>query len=507
MGLQVPVFKPKESHCCPLDRGLARRKLQLHGFCFARAVYQMPLDYGAEMHLQTVVMHVSFDSGARLEFEEFGHIHGPRDLAIHDQVRYADFPFYTGFFAQYQGRRLVGNRSYVSDDFSVDTKASGKIDITLDLRADTNQAVDAVLRLAGLLAKHSASHLLRKVDVLAGTGLAGPVLQDTRLYGPHPGSCRNPKCSLNSTKILEVEPKSSAPCLGRLGNDDCSIPALLLHLHHELQRPVKLAVKPAPLEDEQPVAKLAGQDVALDFEAVDTDFLAASLARDEIFEKSKIFLEPVVLVLERLHLRSKLGLRGLLDLQARLTGVGDRAQPRSLALEPTHRFAKPGEFVLQLAAIETGETTPRVVHPRRQGKREREEHQHSKPAPVPSDVRLDRHLRRRNPKALAELFEEFGHRILRRRVRAQWPDARDPSSPRIRTLYSYSVPLVPKRLSPDCRSLRVRRAYLPHSGDGSRCGRCWWPAPSAYPVRFRQGAHRRRARCGSDLRTASETRS
>src|SRR5258708_9884695 len=105
-------------------------------------------------------------------------------------------------------------RRYVSNDFAVDAKASGEIDITLDLRADTNQAVDSILRLAGLFAKHSASRLLRKVDVLAGTGLAGPVLQDTRLYGSHPGSRRNPKCSLNSTQILEIELERSAACLG-----------------------------------------------------------------------------------------------------------------------------------------------------------------------------------------------------------------------------------------------------------------------------------------------------
>src|SRR3989440_4730975 len=214
MRLQVPVFKPRESQFRPLDRGLARRELHLHGLCFARAVYQMPLDYGAEMHLQTVVMHVSFDSGARLEFEEFGHIHGARDLAIHDQVRYTDFPFDTSLFAQHQSRRFVGNSSYISDDFAVDAKASGEVDVALDLRADTNQTVDPILRLARLLAKHRASYLLRKVDVLAGTGLAGPVLQDARLHGPHPGSRRNPKRSLNSTKVLEVELKSSAAPLG-----------------------------------------------------------------------------------------------------------------------------------------------------------------------------------------------------------------------------------------------------------------------------------------------------
>ena len=56
-----------------------------------------------EMHLQAVVMHISFDPGTRLEFEEFGYIHGPCDLAVHNQVRYADFPFDTGLFAQHQG--------------------------------------------------------------------------------------------------------------------------------------------------------------------------------------------------------------------------------------------------------------------------------------------------------------------------------------------------------------------------------------------------------------------
>src|SRR5437879_11800285 len=113
----------------------------------------MPLDYRAEMHLQAVVMHISVDPGTRLEFEEFGHIHGPRDLAVHDQVRYADFPFDTGLFAQHQSRRFVGNRSYVSDDFAVDTKASGHIDITLDLPSHTHPAFDSTSLLAWLLSK------------------------------------------------------------------------------------------------------------------------------------------------------------------------------------------------------------------------------------------------------------------------------------------------------------------------------------------------------------------
>src|SRR6266480_2571370 len=100
MGLRYRYPSQKKS-LPPLDRGLARRELQLHGFRFARAVYQMPLDYSAEMHLQAVVMHISFDPGTRLEFKEFGHVHRPRDLAVHDQMRYADFPFDTSLFAEH----------------------------------------------------------------------------------------------------------------------------------------------------------------------------------------------------------------------------------------------------------------------------------------------------------------------------------------------------------------------------------------------------------------------
>src|SRR5713226_2299914 len=165
-------------------------------------------------------MHVSFDPGARLEFEELGDVYRPRDFAVYDQVRYFDFPFDPSLLAQYQRRRFVRNRGHIADDFAIDAKTAREIDVALDLRAGTDQAVDAVLRLARLLAKHGVSWLLRKVEVLAGAGLVGPVLQDASLYGPHFGPRGDPKCPLDSTKILEVEFKSGAARVGRVGNDD-----------------------------------------------------------------------------------------------------------------------------------------------------------------------------------------------------------------------------------------------------------------------------------------------
>src|SRR5204862_6749731 len=80
-GAAAPVFKPEEV-ITTLDRGLARSELQLHGFRFARAVYQMPLDYSAEMHLQAGVMHIPFDPRTRLHFEEPAHVTRHRDHPV-----------------------------------------------------------------------------------------------------------------------------------------------------------------------------------------------------------------------------------------------------------------------------------------------------------------------------------------------------------------------------------------------------------------------------------------
>src|SRR5882672_756027 len=202
----------RQSHLLALPGWLARRQLELHGlrFRFARAVHQVSLDYGPQVHLQAVVVHVPFDARTRLKFEKFSHVDRTRNLTVHHQMRDADFAFDSRLFAEDQGRGLVGHCRHVADYLTVDAQAPGEIDIALDLGPNPNEAVDPILRLARLLAKHSVTYALRKVDVLAGTGLAGPVLQDACLYGTHLGSRRNPKCSLNSAKVLEVELESSA---------------------------------------------------------------------------------------------------------------------------------------------------------------------------------------------------------------------------------------------------------------------------------------------------------
>src|SRR5258707_4679228 len=59
------------------------------------------------------------------------------------------FPYTTLFrsLAEHQGRGLFRHRGHVADDFTIDTKTSGEIHVTLDLRPDANQTVDSILRL------------------------------------------------------------------------------------------------------------------------------------------------------------------------------------------------------------------------------------------------------------------------------------------------------------------------------------------------------------------------
>src|SRR5262245_58009073 len=188
---------------------------------------------------------------------------------------------------------------------------------------------------------------------------------------------------------------------------------------------MEFAVELSPLEHEQPVSKFSREHVAFNLEAMDADLVSSPLGRNQILEEGQVVLEPIVLVLEGLDLRGKLTLRGLLDLQARLARIGNRAQPRGLALEPRHRFAQASELGLQLASVEAGKSAAGIVHPGSQGQRERQENKHAQPTPIPSDVSLNRHPGRRYSEALAELLEHLQHSILRR-VRARPPDGRGP---------------------------------------------------------------------------------
>src|SRR5258706_6131416 len=146
-------------------------------------MHQVPVDDSSQVHFQCTVVHVSFDTGARLEFEKLDCIHRAVYLAIHNEVRHPDFTIDSRLLAHHQGRRLFGNCSYVADDLTIDPQTAGKTHVTLDTRAYSDQTVDPVLRLARLLSKHRNSFPLRKACVLAGAGLAGTGLPYTCLYG------------------------------------------------------------------------------------------------------------------------------------------------------------------------------------------------------------------------------------------------------------------------------------------------------------------------------------
>src|SRR5438067_6024507 len=54
--------------------GLARRELQLDGLGLPGGVRQPAVHDRPEMHLEHVVLHVSFDAATRLQFEELGRV-------------------------------------------------------------------------------------------------------------------------------------------------------------------------------------------------------------------------------------------------------------------------------------------------------------------------------------------------------------------------------------------------------------------------------------------------
>src|SRR6266851_6760877 len=69
----------------------ARGELQLHALGFGAVVHESPLDHCALLDFDALVVHVPFDSRARLEFEGLGRMDGSVDGAVHDDVRGLDF--------------------------------------------------------------------------------------------------------------------------------------------------------------------------------------------------------------------------------------------------------------------------------------------------------------------------------------------------------------------------------------------------------------------------------
>src|SRR5262249_13466016 len=126
----------------------ARRLLgdfELDAFHFCGVMHEAPFDHSALLHLDALVMHVSFDPGIRLHLRGFAGIRGPVDRAVDDDVRGLDLAVDAGMLGDHERARLLRERRHVAAHGAIDPKTAGEEHVALDARSSADQAVDPVL--------------------------------------------------------------------------------------------------------------------------------------------------------------------------------------------------------------------------------------------------------------------------------------------------------------------------------------------------------------------------
>jgi len=157
-------------------------------------------------------VNVPFTRGAT-GVEELGYVHGPVISPFTTRCDTLISPPMRAFSLSTQVK-VVGDRRYVSDDFAVDAKASGEIDIAFrsSCRHRSGWSI-RFWRLAGLLANIALPACLKKVDVLAGTGLADPFPR-IRACTVRPWLPPETRMFPQLSKYLKLELERRAACLG-----------------------------------------------------------------------------------------------------------------------------------------------------------------------------------------------------------------------------------------------------------------------------------------------------
>src|ERR1700716_1815450 len=179
-------------------------------------MHEPSLDYRALLDLDALVVHVSFDPGARLEFESLGGVNWPVDGAVHDNVRGLDFAVDAGLLGDHQGSRLIGHRRDIAAYHAVHAQAAAEYDVPLDASRSADQAVDAVLRLARFV-EHCAYPSLSQCHRLRCSGLSRSALVHAHLHAFHLRLRADPESPLDSLEVLESQLESGRPGICRLG--------------------------------------------------------------------------------------------------------------------------------------------------------------------------------------------------------------------------------------------------------------------------------------------------
>ena len=81
---------------------------------------KLAVDFRADRHLDQVVIHITYDSGSRPQFNALIREHVATDDAVEDNIRYRDAAFNNRIFTDAQRRIAVSVRTDVALNAAVD---------------------------------------------------------------------------------------------------------------------------------------------------------------------------------------------------------------------------------------------------------------------------------------------------------------------------------------------------------------------------------------------------
>src|SRR4051794_10827530 len=232
--------------------------------------------------------------------------------------------------------------------------------------------------------------------------LARASLVDAHLHTLHLRLRAHPERSFDPTVVLESKAEGSRIPLLREAHH--SIAALFRQVDDQLEPSIELALTARARGDEkQAVPIFARQDVRYDLEAVDGRSTAGARFRGHHRLKCAQFLAQArIVLLEGTDLLGKLLLRGALDGEPAIGGIGHGAQLLELRARRVQLATDATELHLHLAAIEAGEAPAGVVNPGRRGGRNAKQHRDADPAPIPRQRTVNFDTRRGDAEAAAQ---------------------------------------------------------------------------------------------------------
>src|SRR5579862_8071861 len=317
---------------------------------------------------------------------------------------YIDVAFDFCKLRDHQSAGLVARGGYVALHMAVDAQAASEGDVALDCRAGADEAVDR----AGLVrfSEHRAS--LQQIDRPGQFNLSPGERQNPYLGALEGASVGDGEMPLDLLVEAEFHRAGGFPG-GCVRKGRCGYRPVLVQAGEDLHLALEILLSLAALRKQHAVAEFVRLAVALDLQVGKREALRRRARRHDVAQESEVFLEPRVLVLELRHRAGQLALRGLLDLQ--LPVALDERGLRGLEVlaQSLVFFRKARDALAHLLDVGSRDAIAVLHEPPHHG-RHHGHHQHVQgPAPVPRELRADRHPRGADPEAAADAAADASH--------------------------------------------------------------------------------------------------